>query len=103
MIFVKSDRGLHPANPSNTTIPGRHSWSYGGGQTSMSAGYHPDCRTTIPKACAKDLFDVKRPSRRSKRRRPRASIRDAGTIEDWRGIPKVKPIRCSPCPLGVPQ
>jgi hypothetical protein len=61
----------------------------------MSTRYHPDCRATILKACAKELFDVKRLSRRSERRRPRASIRDAGTIEDWRGIPKVKPICCS--------
>jgi len=26
-----------------------------------------------------------------------------GRVEDWRGIPKVKPICCSPFPLGVPQ
>ena len=61
MILVKSDRGFHPANLNGTTIPGRSGRSYGGGQTSMSAGYYPDCRTTIPKACAKELFDVKRP------------------------------------------
>jgi hypothetical protein len=61
MIFVKSDRGFHSANLNSTTIPGRGSWSYGGGQTSMSAGHHPGCRTTIPKVCAKELFDVKRP------------------------------------------
>src|SRR5271166_2086613 len=27
----------------------------------------------------------------------------AGRVEDWRGIPKVEPSRCSPFPLGVPQ
>ena len=26
-----------------------------------------------------------------------------GRVEDWRGIPKVRPICCSPFPLGVPQ
>jgi hypothetical protein len=29
--------------------------------------------------------------------------RYAGRGEDWRGIPKVEPSRCSPFPLGVPQ
>jgi hypothetical protein len=27
----------------------------------------------------------------------------AGRVEDWRGIPKVEPSRCSPFPPGVPQ
>jgi hypothetical protein len=26
-----------------------------------------------------------------------------GRVEDWRGVPKVKPICCSPFPLGVPH
>jgi hypothetical protein len=26
-----------------------------------------------------------------------------GWVEDWRGVPKVQPSRCSPFPLGVPQ
>ena len=29
--------------------------------------------------------------------------RTGGRVEDWRGIPKVEPSRCSPFPLGVPQ
>jgi hypothetical protein len=27
----------------------------------------------------------------------------AGRVEDWRGVPKVRPICCSPFPLGVPH
>ena len=27
----------------------------------------------------------------------------AGRVEDWRGVPKVQPSRCSPFPLGVPH
>jgi hypothetical protein len=26
-----------------------------------------------------------------------------GRVEDWRGVPKVRPSCCSPFPLGVPQ
>jgi hypothetical protein len=26
-----------------------------------------------------------------------------GRVEDWRGVPKVRPICCSPFPLGVPH
>jgi hypothetical protein len=27
----------------------------------------------------------------------------SGRVEDWRGLPKVKPICSSPFPLGVPH
>jgi hypothetical protein len=68
-------------------------------------GHRKSCLSTRPirDHCevGKDVFCR---SQRQRRVSPEvAQSTEAGRVEDWRGVPKVWPICCSPFPLGVPQ